>query len=107
VPVWYESQARQQKGSRGCLLVFALIELYRSALAFRRWLALVLLLEPFDAAGGIEDFLLAGIERVAFGAHLDVQIVVERRTRLELVAATANDVNFLIFWMNFIFHGGS
>src|SRR5208282_559303 len=96
-----------KKGSRSCLFVVAPAELYRSALAFGGWLALVLLLESFDAARGIDDFLLAGVERVALGAHFDVQIVVERRARLEFVAATADDIDFRVFGVDFLFHDGS
>src|SRR5271156_549068 len=105
----YESQARQQnkKGSRGCLLVCAPIELYLSALAFGGRLTFELLLEFLDAARSVHNLLFAGVERMAFGTHLDVQILTERRARLELVAATADNVDFLVFGMNFFFHDGS
>ena len=53
----------------------------------------VLLAEFVDAAGGIDDLLLTGIERVAVRAHLDLQIVSEGRAGLERIAARAIDRN--------------
>src|SRR3989344_2511995 len=50
-------------------------------------LARVLLAELLDAALGVHDLLLAGEERMAVGAHLDVQLVSQGRARGELVAA--------------------
>src|SRR5690348_6878922 len=43
----------------------------------------VLLAELVDATGGVHDLLLARIERMAVRAHLDLQIVPQRRARLE------------------------
>jgi hypothetical protein len=45
-------------------------------------------LEALDAPAGVDQLLFAGVERVALGAKLDVQIVF-RRPRVELVAARA------------------
>ena len=56
----------------------------------RRALA-VFLVEFLDAAGGIEDLLLAGIERMAGGADLDMQVLDHGRSCLPLVAATASN----------------
>jgi len=47
----------------------------------------VFLAELVDAAAGVHNFLLAGIERVATGAHFDLQILADGRARLEFVAA--------------------
>src|ERR671931_1594370 len=47
-------------------------------------------LEALDAAAGVEQLLLAGVERVAVRADLDVQLGL-RRTRLERVPAGARD----------------
>src|SRR5688572_14624845 len=61
------------------------------------WLMLVLgspagLLEPaleaLDSSAGVDELLLARVERVAFGANLDVQLGL-RRTGLELGPARA------------------
>src|SRR5450759_3246148 len=56
----------------------------------------VFLAEFFHAAGGVDDFLLAGVERVAVGAHLDVQGLAHSRACLPSIAATAGDLNFVI-----------
>src|SRR3984893_6607554 len=65
----------------------------------------VLLAELVHAARGVDDLLLAGIERVAVRAHLDLQIVSERRTRLERVAARAGDGDLFVLGMYGGFHG--
>jgi hypothetical protein len=48
-------------------------------------------LEPLDASTGVDQLLFAGVERVALGAELNVQVVF-RRPRVELVAARAMHV---------------
>ena len=53
-----------------------------ASLGFRR--RRIFLAEFIDAAAGIHNFLLAGIERVAIGAHLDLQILADGRASLEL-----------------------
>jgi hypothetical protein len=45
-------------------------------------------LEPLDATPGVDQLLLTGVERVALGAKLDMQVVTGR-PRVELVAARA------------------
>ena len=67
----------------------------------------VLLAELVDAPGGIDDLLLARIERMAVRAHLDLQVVPERRARLERVAARAGDGDLFVLGMDGGFHGGS
>src|SRR5687767_5488352 len=47
-------------------------------------------LEPLDAPAGVEELLLARVERVALGADLDVELA-SRGARLELVAARATN----------------
>jgi hypothetical protein len=42
---------------------------------------------------------------MAVRAHLDVQLAGERGARLELVAATADDVYLFVLRVNFGFHG--
>ncbi len=63
--------------------------------------------EFLDPAGRIEDFLLAGIERVAFRANIDVQLAFVRRARLKGVSTTANNLHNVIVRMNFCLHGVS
>ena len=65
----------------------------------------VLLAELVDATRGVEELLLARVERVAVRAHFDLQVVTQRRTRLEGVAAGAAHVDFLVIRMRIGFHG--
>ena len=67
----------------------------------------VLLAELVDAAGGVEDLLLARVERVAVGTHFDLQVVSQSRPRLECVPARAGDADFFVFGMRIGFHGFS
>jgi hypothetical protein len=52
-------------------------------------------LEALDAPAGVDKLLLTGVERVALGTKLDMQIVF-RRPRVELVAARAMHVCKLV-----------
>ena len=65
----------------------------------------VLLAETFNAASGINDLLLAGPERVAFGADFNVIArLAERGTGGESVAAGAVNLHFGVFGMAFGLH---
>src|SRR5690349_2557556 len=55
--------------------------------------ACVFLLEAINAAGGINQLLAAGEERVAGGADFHADIALVRRPRLEHVAARADHVH--------------
>ena len=57
-----------------------------------------------DASRSIEDLLLTGVERMANGANIDVQLVRQCRFRLKFVAATADNLDFVILRMNVGFH---
>jgi len=65
----------------------------------------VLFLEAFDAAGGIDQFLLAGEERVAIGAdfHAD-QLAFERGPRFKSIAAGAMHRHSVVIGMDSFFH---
>jgi hypothetical protein len=65
----------------------------------------VLAAELVHAAGGVDDLLLARVERMAVGAHLDLQVMTERRARLERVAARAGDRDLFVLGVNRRFHG--
>src|SRR5215470_10170095 len=67
----------------------------------------VLLLELLDASGRVDDFLPAGVERVARCAHLDVEVLAEGRAGLERIPARAGDGDFLVVRMDPGFHGAS
>jgi len=64
----------------------------------------VFLTEALDASGGIDDLLLAGIERMAFGADFYVQRLAAGRAGLEFVAATARDFDFGVVRVYRFFH---
>ena len=66
----------------------------------------VFLTEAFDTAGGVNDLLLAGVERVAFGTDFDVQRFRARGAGLEVVAAAAGDADFDVVRMHGVFHDG-
>ena len=55
-------------------------------------------------AGGVEDLLLAGIEGVALGAHFQMEILAERRLRLERVAAATLDLDLVVLGMDPLAH---
>ena len=65
----------------------------------------VLATELVDAAARINDLLLARIEGMAGRADLDQEILAERRTRREFVAATAGDLDVRVVGMDIGFHG--
>ena len=61
------------------------------------------LLEGFNASAGINDLLLAGIERVALRADVDVKIMTDSAVDLESIAAGALDVHFFVLRMDILF----
>src|SRR5215467_7102633 len=65
----------------------------------------VLLAEFLDPACGVDDLLLARVERVAGGAHFDVQFLAQRGTGRKGVPAAADHLDFLVFGMDLFFHG--
>src|ERR1700683_1402349 len=70
-----------------------------------RGCAAVLLTELVHAASCVDHLLLAGVERMAVRAHLDLQILAQGRTRLERVAARAGDGDLFVLRMDRGFHG--
>ena len=64
----------------------------------------IFLTKFLNPSGGIDDFLLAGIEWMADRANLDMQGLAHGGTRLEYIAATAGNGNFLIIRVNICFH---
>ncbi len=64
----------------------------------------VLAAELVDPTAGIDDLLLAGVERMAGGAHFDEEVLTERRARLEFVAATTSDLDGVVIGVNVGFH---
>jgi hypothetical protein len=61
------------------------------------------LLEPFDTTGGIDKFLLAGVERMAHGTNFGVNVF-GRTAGLKGIAATTADLYDLINRMYIFFH---
>ena len=70
---------------------------------FRSLLA-VTPVEAIHATGSIDQLLLAGKERMAGRANLDVQIALTRRTGLESLATGAGDSYLVIFRVNSRLH---
>ncbi len=66
----------------------------------------VFLLESLYSAGGIDIFLLAGIERMAHRAYLGVDFF-GGAAGFEGIAAAAVNHYFIVFWMYFFFHNYS
>ena len=73
-------------------------------LLFRSDTAAETLGETVDTTTGINNFLLAGIERVACAAHVYVEAFAQSRPGFKGVTATAINSNFSVIWMNISFH---
>ena len=65
----------------------------------------VLLAELVYATAGVDDLLLARVERVAGGAHFDVEDAAKRRPRREFVSATADHLSVFVARVDVGFHG--
>jgi hypothetical protein len=76
----------------------------RQAAAVGQLAYTVFLAEFVHTSAGIDDFLLARIKRVARGAHLNKEILAERRARIELVATTTSYLDVVVIRMNIGFH---
>lgn len=65
------------------------------------------LVEFVHTAGGVNDFLLAGVERMAQRTNLDIEVFFfHSRTGSEFIAARASYVNFAVIGMSILFHLG-
>jgi len=64
----------------------------------------VFLAELVNAPASIDFLLLAGVKRVARGAHFNKEILAERRACCELVATTTGDLDVVVIGMNVGFH---
>src|SRR5208283_4524411 len=62
--------------------------------------ARVLLVKSLDAARGVDQPLPAGEERVALRADFHADVALVRRAGMELVAARADDADFVISGVN-------
>lgn len=60
--------------------------------------------EFLDAAGGIDEFLLAGKEGMACGADADLEVT-PGGAHVINGAASAGDGGLFVFWVNLCFHG--
>jgi len=67
----------------------------------------VALVKAVNASGRIDQFLLAGEERVACRTNFYMQVVFHSRPCLKSAAAGANDGYFAVVWMYFWFHNVS
>jgi hypothetical protein len=90
--------ANKKKGSLGCL--GSTLDNLKSALEE----AAEFLVELVDATGGIDDLLLAGVERMADGAHFNMEgVFAHGGLGHELVAAGASHFDVGIRRMNISF----
>jgi len=64
----------------------------------------VFLAKTLDATGGVDNFLFAGIERMAGRADFNVKALATGGLSLELVATTASDFNLGVLRVNAFFH---
>jgi len=64
----------------------------------------VLAAEALHPSGGIDQFLLAGEERMAVGTDFDVNIATVRRARGEYVSARTVHPDFVVRRVNRCFH---
>ena len=64
----------------------------------------VLLAELVYASASINFLLLAGVKRVARGAHFNTEILAEGRASCELVATTTGDFDVVVIGMYVGFH---
>jgi hypothetical protein len=60
--------------------------------------------KAIDTATGINNFLLASVERVAAATYVYVQCLTQSRASSEAIAAAASYCNVNVIWMNVCFH---
>ena len=63
-----------------------------------------LVLELFDPTCGVHEFELAGVERVANVANVNLEFLAGAPGR-EAVTAATGDLGFEVFWVDAVFHG--
>ncbi len=66
--------------------------------------ASVTLVKAVNASGRIDQFLLAGKERMASRTNFDMKVVLHRRASLKRAAAGTDHGNFVVDRMYFWFH---
>ena len=66
--------------------------------------ASITLVKAVNASGRIDQFLLAGKERVACRTNFYMQVVFHSRPGLKSAAAGTDDGYFTVVWMYFWFH---
>jgi hypothetical protein len=92
----------KEKGSERCLLLFTLDEVASSG---SLGAGIVFAAELLDTACGVHDLLSARVERVALGAHFNVQRwFAHGGAGRKLVAAAACHCDLFVFRVNGGFH---
>ena len=76
----------------------------RSVFRLRLGLLAVALVEAVHATSRVDQLLLAREEGVAFRANFYVQVILARRAGLELMAAGAMHIDFIVVGMDSLFH---
>jgi hypothetical protein len=64
----------------------------------------VLATELVHATAGIDDLLLASVEGMALGANFHVQFLTQRGASGEVIATTANNLDFFVLGVDIRFH---
>jgi hypothetical protein len=100
VPRYPETGLQTKKAAEAAFL-------YTFARSGRTLHGAVFLPEALDAASGIDNLLLACVERMAGGTDFDVQGLAAGGAGCEGVATTAGDVDFNVIRVNAGFHVGS
>src|SRR5690606_4873841 len=65
------------------------------------------LVEALDTTAGVHNLLLAGIERMAGGADVQIDVLAQSGAGLDHIAATTGGFDFFVCRMQISFHGHS
>jgi hypothetical protein len=93
---------QKKKGSEGCLLISALVQVPSSGCFCA---SAVFVAEFLDTTSGVHDLLGAGVERVALGTDFNVQSrLAHGGAGCKRIAAAACHCDFFVFRVNGGFH---
>jgi hypothetical protein len=89
----------KEKGSKRCLFVT------NPAMCLRGSFGAVLLTEFINTAGGVDNFLCASVERMAFRTNFNAQgWFGNHGLGLKAIATAASHGEFLVIWVYICFH---
>lgn len=64
----------------------------------------VTLAEAIHSTTGVQNFLFAGIERVALGTYLNIEVISERGLGFKAIPAAAGHIDRRVIRVDFWFH---